>query len=82
MPPPSPRGTRSSGAVLETEKEQDIAIGAFADAEAEEFDFASDSLDDNYSLPVPPHIPISVNFCFYVCEIVSGWAEISFLQVH
>ena len=53
VPPPCPRGTRSSGAVLETEKEQDIAIGAFADAEAEEFDFASDSSDDNYSLPVP-----------------------------
>jgi hypothetical protein len=43
VPPPSPRGTRSSGVVIETEEEQDIAIGAFADAEAEEeFDFASD----------------------------------------
>ena len=54
MPPPSPRGTRSSGAVPETEEEQDIAIGAFADAEAEgDFDFASDSSDDDYHLPVP-----------------------------
>jgi len=54
VPPPSPRGTRSSGAVPETEEEQDIAIGAFADAEAEEeFDFASDSSDDDYRLPVP-----------------------------
>jgi hypothetical protein len=44
VPPPSPRATRRSGAVLETEEEQDIAIGAFADAEAEEeFEFASDS---------------------------------------
>jgi len=41
VPPPSPRSTRSSGAVLETEEEQDVAIGEFADAEAkEEFDFA------------------------------------------
>ena len=54
VPPPSPRGTRSSGVVPETEEEQDIAIGAFADAEAEEdVDFASDSLDDDYCLPVP-----------------------------
>ena len=54
VPPPSPRGTRSSGAVPETKEEQDIAIGAFADAEAEEeFDFASDSSDDDYCLPVP-----------------------------
>ena len=54
VPPPSPRGTRSSGAVLETEEDQDIAIGAFADAEAEEeFDFTSDSSDDDYHLPVP-----------------------------
>ena len=46
--PPSPRATRSSGVVPEIE-EQDIAIGAFADAEAEgEFDFASDSSDDDY----------------------------------
>jgi len=54
VPPPSPRGTRSSGAVPETEEEQDIAIGTFADAEAEEeVDFASDSSDDDYRLPVP-----------------------------
>jgi len=54
MPPPSPRATRSSGAVPETEEEQDIAIGAFADAETEEdFEFASDSSDDDYHLPVP-----------------------------
>ena len=54
MPPLSPRGTHSSGAVLETEEEQDVAIGAFADADAEEeFDFASDSSDDDYRLPVP-----------------------------
>jgi len=54
VPPPSPRGTHSSGAIPETEEEQDIAIGAFADAEAEqEFDFASDSSDDDYRLPVP-----------------------------
>ena len=53
VPPPSPRGTRSSGVVIETEEEQDIAIGAFADAEAEEeFDFASDSSDNDYRLPV------------------------------
>ena len=54
MPPLSPRGTRSSGAVPETEEEQDVAIGAFADAEAEEeFDFALDSSDDDYCLLVP-----------------------------
>jgi len=54
VPPPSPRGTRSLGAVLETKEEQDIAIGAFVDARAqEEFDFASDSSDDDYRLPVP-----------------------------
>jgi len=54
VPPPSPRGTRSSGAVPEIEEEQDIAIGAFADAEAEEdFDFASNSSDDDYRPPVP-----------------------------
>jgi len=54
VPSPSPRGTRSSGAVPETEEEQDIAIRAVADAEAEEeFDFASDSLDDDYRLLVP-----------------------------
>jgi len=51
--PPSPRGTRSSRAVPETEEQQDIAIGAFADSEAEEeFDFASDSSDDDYRPPV------------------------------
>ena len=48
-----PRGTRSSGAVPDTEEQQDIAIGAFADAEVEgEFDFASDSSDDDYQPPV------------------------------
>ena len=53
VPPPSPRGTRSSGVVPETEEEQDIAIGTFADAEAEKgFDFASDSSDDDYRPPV------------------------------
>jgi len=53
VPPPSPRGTRSTIAVPETEEQQDIAIGAFADAEAEgEFDFASDSSDDDYHPPV------------------------------
>ena len=53
MPPPSPRATRSSGAVPKTEEEQDIAIRAFADAEAEEeFEFALDSSDDDYRLPV------------------------------
>jgi len=53
VPPPSPRGTRSSGVVPETEEQQDIAIGAFADAEVEgEFDFASDSSDDDYQPPV------------------------------
>ena len=36
VPPPSPRATRSSRAVPETEEEQDIAIGAFTDAKAEE----------------------------------------------
>ena len=54
VPPLSPRATRSLGVVPETEKEQDIAIGAVADTEAEEeFDFASDSLDDEYRLPIP-----------------------------
>jgi len=43
VPPPSPRSTRSTAAVPETEEQQDIAIGAFADAEA-----ASDSSDDDY----------------------------------
>jgi len=53
VPPPSPRGARSSGAVPETEEEQDIAIGAFADVEAEEeFDFASDNSHNDYRLPV------------------------------
>ena len=53
VPPPSPRTTCCLRAVPETEEEQDIAIGAFADAEAvEEFEFASDSLDDDYRLPV------------------------------
>lgn len=54
VPPLSPRATRSSGVVPETEEEQDIAIGAVGDAEAEEeFDFASDSSDDDYHLLVP-----------------------------
>ena len=54
VPPPSPRGSHSSGAVPETEEEHDVAIGAFVDAEAkEEFDFASDRSDDDYRLPVP-----------------------------
>jgi len=53
VPPPSPRGTRSTGAVPETEEQQDIAIGAVADAETEvEYDFASDSSDDDYQPPV------------------------------
>jgi len=53
VPPPSPRGTRSTTVVAETEEQQDIAIGEFADAEAEgEFDFASDSSDDDYQPPV------------------------------
>jgi hypothetical protein len=53
-PPVSPRATHSSGAVPETKEEQDIAIGSVADAEAEgEFDFASDSSDDDYHLPIP-----------------------------
>ena len=60
VPPPSPRGTRSSGAVPETEEQQDIAIGAVADAEAEgEFDFASDNSDHDYHPPVsdlPPRV--------------------------
>ena len=50
----SPRATHSLGAVLETEEEQDVAIGSVADAEAEEeFDFATDSSDDDYQLPIP-----------------------------
>jgi len=54
VPPPSPRATNSSGRVLETEEEQDIAIGAVADVEAEEeIDFASDSSDDDYHVPIP-----------------------------
>ena len=53
MPPPSPRDTRSTAVVPETEEQQDIAIGAFTDAEAEgEFDFASDSSDDDYQSSV------------------------------
>ena len=52
-PLPSPRATCSIGAVPETKEEQDIAIGAVADAEAEEeIDFASDSSDDDYHLPI------------------------------
>jgi len=40
--------------VTETEEEQDIAIGEVADAEAkEEIQFASDSSDDDYHLPIP-----------------------------
>jgi len=60
VPPPSPRGTRSTTAVPETEEQQDIVIGAFADAEAEgEFDFASNSSDNDYQPPVsdlPPRV--------------------------
>jgi len=53
VPPPSPRGTRSTGVVSETEEQQDIAIGVFVDAEVEgEFDFASDSSDDDWRPPV------------------------------
>jgi len=55
-PPASPRATRSSGVVPETEEEQDVAIGSVADAETEdegEFDFAIDSSDDDYQLPIP-----------------------------
>ena len=52
-PPPSPRATHSLGGVAETEEERDIAIGAVADAEAEEeIDFVSDSSDDDYHLPI------------------------------
>jgi hypothetical protein len=52
-PPTSPRATHSSGAVPETEEEQDVAIGSVADAETkEEFDFATDSSDDDYQLPI------------------------------
>jgi len=54
VPPPSPRATHSSGAVLEIEEQQYIAIGAFVDAEAEEeIEFASDSSYDDYRLPIP-----------------------------
>ena len=54
VPPPSPRATLSSRVVLETEEEQDIAIGVVVDAEVEEkFEFASDSSDDDYLLPIP-----------------------------
>jgi hypothetical protein len=53
VPPLSPRATRSSGEVPEIEEEQDIAIGAVADAQAEEeIEFASDSSDDDYHLPI------------------------------
>ena len=53
-PPASPRATHSSGAVPETEEEQDITIGSVVDADAEgEFHFASDSSDDDYHLPIP-----------------------------
>jgi len=58
VPPLSPRGTHSSGAVPEIEEEQDIAIWAFADAEVEEeFDFASDSSNNDYRLLVLDHPP-------------------------
>jgi len=54
VPPLSPRATHSLGAVHEIEEELDIAIGAFVDAEAEvEFEFASDSSDDDYRFLVP-----------------------------
>jgi len=54
VPPPSPRATRSSGVVPKTEEEQDVALGEVADAEAEEeFEFASDSSDDDYRLSIP-----------------------------
>ena len=54
VPPPSPRATRSSGVVLETEEEQDIVIGAVLDAEAEEeIEFTSNISDDDYRLPIP-----------------------------
>lgn len=53
-PPTSPRATRSSRAVPEIAKEQDIAIGLVVDGEAkEEFDFATYSLDEDYQLPIP-----------------------------
>ena len=52
--PPSPRATRNSGVVPETKEEQDIVIGAVADAEAEEeIEFASNSSNDDYHLPIP-----------------------------
>jgi hypothetical protein len=48
-PAPSPRTTRCSGAILETEEEKDIAIGSVAKVEIEgEFDFTMDSSDDDY----------------------------------
>ena len=51
-PPASPRATRSSRVVLETE-EQDVAIGSVADAATEEeFDFATNSFGDDYQLPI------------------------------
>ena len=53
VPPLSPRATRSLGEVPEIEEQQDIAIGAVADAQAEEeIEFASDSSDDDYHLPI------------------------------
>jgi len=52
-PPPSPRATRISGGVTETEEEQNIAFGAVVDAKAEEdVEFAYDSSDDDYHLPI------------------------------
>jgi len=40
--------------VPEIEEEQDITIGSIAEAEDEgEFDFATDSSDDDYQLPIP-----------------------------
>jgi len=60
VPPPSPRVARSTAAVPETEEQQDIAIGAFADAEAEgEFDFASDNSDDSDSSDDDYRPPVS-----------------------
>jgi hypothetical protein len=39
--------------MLEIEEQQDIAIGAVADVEAEgEFEFTSDSSDDDYHQPI------------------------------
>jgi len=53
MPPPSPRASRSIGGVLEIVEEQDIAIGAVADAAAiGEIEFVSDSSNNDYHLPI------------------------------